>query len=76
MLGGLVIVYLLLVVLGIAIFVGILRWALRINDIVSELKAIRKALGREGDIAHSKPIVLSKPKSSWTSFWDAFLYRE
>jgi len=74
MLGDLVIVYLLLVVLGIAIFVSILRWALRINDIVSELKAIRKALGRE--IANSKTIALSKPKSSWTRFWDAFLYRE
>ncbi len=33
-----------LVVLGIMIFVAILRWALRINDIVRELETIRRTL--------------------------------
>jgi len=66
----------LFLVLYTVIVVSIIRWVFRIDVIVSELKAIRKALGREGEIAHSKPIAFSEPKSSWTSFWDAFLYRE
>ena len=51
LIGGLAIVYLALVVLGIVIIVTLLRWVLRINTIVSELKAIREALGREGAVS-------------------------
>ena len=55
-------------VLGTVLVVSVLRWALRIDVIVSELKAIRKALSKE-----EKPI--ATPKKAKT-FWDAFLYRE
>ena len=63
----------LFLVLYTVIVISIIRWVFRIDVIVSELQAIRKALG---ETALSKPIALSKPKSSWTNFWDAFLYRE
>jgi len=51
LIGGLAVAYLALVVLGIVIIVALLRWVLRINTIVSELKAIREALGREGAVS-------------------------
>jgi len=51
LIGGLAVAYLALVVLGIVIIVALLRWVLRMNTIVSELKAIREALGREGAVS-------------------------
>ena len=53
--GGILIVALLMAVLVIAILVAILRWALRINDIIDGLHAIYKKLESIDNKLDKKP---------------------